>query len=80
MLKSSQRYSLLGLLLVLALLVQGCVVQPVAPAAEEGAKWCSGVDITFSPAAPQAASSPITSQRRQTSRGGPRPQRQLRIL
>ena len=52
MLKSSQRYSLLGLLLVLALLVQGCVVQPVAPAAEEGAKWCSGVDITFFPGGP----------------------------
>jgi len=51
--KSTQRYWLLGLMLVLALLVQGCVVQPVAPAAEgEGAKWCSGVDITFFPGGP----------------------------
>ncbi|RIK48926.1 MAG: hypothetical protein DCC57_13015 [Chloroflexi bacterium] len=56
--KSVRRFAALALLLVLALLVQGCVVQPVAPTTGEGAapaagaKWCSGVDITFFPGGP----------------------------
>lgn len=56
--KSVRRFAALTLLLVLALLVQGCVVQPVAPTTGEGAapaagaKWCSGVDITFFPGGP----------------------------
>lgn len=56
--KSVRRFAALALLLILTLLAQGCVVQPVqaptgegaAPAA--GAKWCSGVDITFFPGGP----------------------------
>jgi simple sugar transport system substrate-binding protein len=56
--KSVRRFAALALLLILALLVQGCVVQPVTPATGEegaaatGAKWCSGIDITFFPGGP----------------------------
>jgi simple sugar transport system substrate-binding protein len=48
-----RRATALALLLVLAILVQACVVQPVQPTgAAEGAKWCSNVKITFFPGGP----------------------------
>jgi simple sugar transport system substrate-binding protein len=46
--------SALALLLIIAMFVQACVVQPVTPTTGEtaGAKWCSGVNITFFPGGP----------------------------
>ncbi|HXF63132.1 MAG TPA: substrate-binding domain-containing protein [Caldilineaceae bacterium] len=58
--KGYRRLWALAPVLILAVLVQGCVVQPVTPAAGTGAtgeaaagdKWCSGVNITFFPGGP----------------------------